>query len=149
MNITLICVGKIKESYLEQGIDSYIKELSKKSSIKMIELPDEKTPDGASEAVENAIKEKEGNKILSRIIKEDYVIALCIEGRQITTDQLSSLLYKQGADNRQNIVCIIGGSLGLHESVIKRADYKLSFSKMTFPHQMMRYILLEQLSKAV
>ena len=111
-------------------------------------MTDEKTPDGASETVENQIKEKEGNRILSKIREEDYVIALAIDGKMQDSVELSKNIQQLGVRGKSSIVFVIGGSLGLSKEVLKRADEKLSFSKMTFPHQLMRVILLEQVYRS-
>ena len=143
MKFAIICVGKIKEDYLQKGIEECMKAIRKKHQIEIIELPDEKTPDGASEKEENRIKSLEGEKILSKIKDDDHVIALCIEGTMSTDEEWKKKVEKAG-DRR--CVFLIGGSLGLHSTVIKRANEKMSFSRMTFPHQLMRYMLLEEIS---
>ena len=144
MNISIIAVGKLKEKYLKQAIDEYSKRLSRYSKLEVIELPDEKTPDNASEKEEQQIKEKEGRLILSKIKDNSYVIAMDLKGKQITSEEFASFISNCGVTGNSNIVFIIGGSLGLSEGVIKRANYKLCFSKMTFPHQLFRVMLLEQ-----
>lgn len=144
MRITVIGVGKIKEKYLTMGIEEYSKRLSRYCKLDIIELPDEKTPDNASEAEELQIKKKEGEKILKHIKDGAYVIALAIEGKQLSSTELADKIQNLGVNGESSLVFIIGGSLGLDQEVIKRADYLLSFSKMTFPHQLMRMILLEQ-----
>lgn len=148
MNITLITVGKLKEKYLKQAIDEYSKRLSRYCKLDIIELPDEKTPDNASEKDELLIKEKEGQLILSKVKDNTYVVALDLKGKHITSEEFSGLIEDCGVRGNSNIVFIIGGSLGLAEAVIKRADYKLCFSKMTFPHQLFRVMLLEQIYRA-
>ncbi len=145
MKITILCVGKIKEKYFNLGIEEYQKRLSRYCKLEIIEVPDEKTPDNASAAEELQIKQKEGERI-SKYIKQDaYVISLAIEGKQIDSVELSEKIEKLGVDGVSHIIFIIGGSLGLDASIIKQSDFLLSFSKMTFPHQMMRMILLEQI----
>lgn len=144
MNISIIAVGKLKEKYLKQAIDEYSKRLSRYCKLEVIELPDEKTPDNASEKEEQQIKEKEGRLILSKIKDNSYVIAMDLKGKQITSEEFASFISNRGVTGNSNIVFIIGGSLGLSEGVIKRANYKLCFSKMTFPHQLFRVMLLEQ-----
>lgn len=148
MNITLITVGKIKEKYLKDAIDEYKKRLSRYSKLEIIELPDEKTPDNASEKEEQQIKEKEGLLILSKIKDNSYIIALDLNGKHITSEELSGFIHNCGVSGNSNLVFIIGGSLGLSQDVIKRANYKLCFSKMTFPHQLFRVMLLEQIYRA-
>ena len=148
MRITLICVGKLKEKYLVQGVEEYSKRLSRYCTLEIIELADEKTPDNASEALEDIIKRKEGERILKALKEDSYCIALAIEGSILSSEELSNKINTLGTNGTSHISIIIGGSLGLSEEVLKRADYKLSFSKMTFPHQLMRMILLEQIYRA-
>ena len=144
MKITLITVGKIKEKYLKDAIAEYTKRLSKYCKLEIIEVPDEKTPDQASEAVEDGIRKKEGEKIL-RYLKDDmYVITLEIAGKMLTSEELAEKIEKLSIQGKSSIAFVIGGSIGLGQEVLKRSDYALSFSKMTFPHQLMRVILLEQ-----
>ena len=145
MKITLITVGKIKEKYFTDAIAEYSKRLSRYCKLEIVEVPDEKTPDGASEALENQIKEKEGEKILSKIADGAYVVALAIEGKHMDSEELAEKMEKWNVSGISHLVFIIGGSLGLASKVLNRADFKLSFSKMTFPHQLMRVILLEQI----
>lgn len=148
MKVTLICVGKLKEKYLTQGVEEYAKRLSRYCNLEIIELADEKTPDNASDTMEAMIKQKEGERIL-KVLKEDsYCIALAIEGSMLSSEELAGKIDTLGVSGVSHISFIIGGSLGLSEEVLKRADYKLSFSKMTFPHQLMRMILLEQIYRA-
>ncbi len=145
MKITVLCVGKIKEKYFVQGIEEYAKRLSRYCKLEIIEVPDEKTPDSASEAMELQIKQKEGER-LSKYIKDGaYVIALAIEGKQLDSVTFGRQIERLGVEGKSHIIFIIGGSLGLDQEILKRADYLLSFSKMTFPHQMMRMVLLEQI----
>ena len=145
MKITLVAVGKIKEKYFEMAVSEYAKRLSRYCKLEIIQVADEKTPDGAGEALEKQIKEKEGQRILSNIKDGAYVIALAIEGRMLSSEELALRLQKMGVDGTSQIVFVIGGSLGLSPAVMARADYALSFSRMTFPHQLMRVILLEQI----
>lgn len=144
MKITVLCVGKIKEKYFTLGIDEYAKRLSRYCKLEIIEVPDEKTPDNASENEELQIKAKEGDKLLRYIKDNAFVIALAIEGKMLTSEELSEKMEQLGINGDSNVVFVIGGSLGLDKRILDRADYKLSFSKMTFPHQMMRMVLLEQ-----
>lgn len=144
MNISIITVGKLKEKYLKEGIDEYKKRLSRYCTIDIIEVPDEKAPETLSEKEEEQIKQKEGQAILKQIKEGTYVIALDLSGKQLTSEELSNLISDLGVSGNSNVAMVIGGSLGLSKEVIQRADYKLSFSKMTFPHQLMRLILLEQ-----
>ena len=148
MRITLVTVGKIKETYFTSAIAEYQKRLSRYCKLDIIELPDEKTPDNAGEALEMQIKEREGERIL-KVLKEDaYVIALAIEGKMLDSVELSAKLEKLGVQGESHIMFVIGGSLGLAPEVLRRANEKLSFSRMTFPHQLMRVILLEQIYRS-
>ncbi|MBD5136698.1 MAG: 23S rRNA (pseudouridine(1915)-N(3))-methyltransferase RlmH [Lachnospiraceae bacterium] len=148
MHISIICVGKIKEKYFTMAIDEYKKRLSKYCKLDIIEVPDEKTPDNASDNLEDLIKKKEGDRILKYIKDDSYVITLEIKGQMPDSVELSKHLEKLGIEGKSNVVFVIGGSLGLHSSVSERSDYKLSFSKMTFPHQLMRVVLLEQIYRS-
>lgn len=148
MKLTLVTVGKIKEKFFTDAIAEYSKRLSRYCKLEIIQVADEKTPDKASEAEERQIKEKEGERILAQIKDDAYVIALAIEGKMLSSEQLAEKIERLGIDGRSQIVMVIGGSLGLSEAVLKRADDKLSFSKMTFPHQLMRVILLEQIYRS-
>lgn len=145
MKITLVTVGKIKEKFFEDAIKEYSKRLSRYCKLEILQVADEKTPEGASEAVELQIKEKEGQRILSLIRDDAYVIALAIEGKMLDSEELAERIEKLGVSGISQIVFVIGGSLGLSAQVMKRADYVLSFSRMTFPHQLMRVVLLEQI----
>ena len=148
MKITVIAVGKIKEKFYTDAIAEYSKRLSRYCRLEVIQVADEKTPDGASEAQERQIKEKEGSQILAQIKDGAYVIALAVQGTMLSSEQLASKLNKLGVDGQSQIVLIIGGSLGLSDEVLKRADYHLSFSPMTFPHHLARVMLLEQIYRA-
>ena len=148
MKITVITVGKIKEKYLEDAIAEYSKRLSRYCKLEIIQVADEKTPDRASEVVETQIKDKEGERILSHIKDTAYVVALAIEGKMISSEELAELIDGLGVRGESHIQFVIGGSLGLSKKVLERADYKLSFSRMTFPHQLMRVILLEQIYRS-
>ena len=146
--IKIICVGKVKEKYLRDGIAEYSKRLGRYCKLDIIEVADEKTPDGASEIVETQIKDLEGERLLKQIRSDDYVIALAIDGKMLDSVEMSKQIESLGVRGISHIVFVIGGSLGLSDAVLKRADYKLSFSKMTFPHQLMRMILLEQIYRS-
>lgn len=148
MNISIISVGKIKEKYLKLGIEEFSKRLSKYSKLEFIELDDEKCPENLSEKDILIVKEKEGNKILSKIKNNSYVIALAIDGKNLSSEELAKKISSLAVSGKSHITFVIGGSLGLSDNVLKRADYKLSFSKMTFPHQLMKLILLEQVYRA-
>ena len=148
MKITLVTVGKIKEKFFEDAIKEYSKRLSRYCKLEILQVADEKTPEGDSEAVELQIKEKEGQRILSLIRDDAYVIALAIEGKMLDSEELAERIEKLGVSGISQIVFVIGGSLGLSAQVMKRADYALSFSRMTFPHQLMRVVLLEQIYRS-
>lgn len=148
MKITLVTVGKIKETYFTEAIDEYKKRLSRYCKLEIIQVADEKTPDGAGEAKERQIKNLEGERILAQIRDSAYVIALAIEGIPLSSEQLAEKIDRLGIEGKSQIVFVIGGSLGLSEAVMRRADYALSFSKMTFPHQLMRVVLLEQIYRS-
>lgn len=144
MNINIVCVGKLKEKYWVNATGEYVKRLSKYCKLRVIEVPDEKTPDGVSEALELQIKAKEGMAILKHIKDNAYVMALAIEGKQSTSEAFARKIDNLGISGRSHITFVIGGSLGLSDEVMGRANESISFSKMTFPHQLMRVVLLEQ-----
>lgn len=148
MKIRVICVGKIKEKFYRMAIDEYIKRLGRYCKPEIIEVADEKTPDNASTHEVELIKDKEGERILKNIRKDGAVIALAIEGKMLSSEQLADKISQLGIKGESHIQFIIGGSLGLSEKVLKEADMLLSFSKMTFPHQLMRVILLEQIYRS-
>jgi 23S rRNA (pseudouridine1915-N3)-methyltransferase len=148
MKITLVTVGKIKETYFAAAIAEYQKRLSRYCKLDIVELPDEKTPDNAGEALEMQIKEREGERILKVLREDAYVIALAIEGKMPDSIELSEKMEQLGIRGESHVMFVIGGSLGLSPAVMKRADEKLSFSRMTFPHQLMRVILLEQIYRS-
>lgn len=148
MKISCITVGKIKEKYLTDAVREYEKRLSRYCRLEITELADEKTPDGASPAEEAAIREREGDRILKAVKEDAYVIALAIEGKMLDSVELSRKIENLGTSGISHVTFVIGGSLGLSPAVMKRADYALSFSKMTFPHQLMRVILLEQIYRS-
>jgi len=148
VNISIITVGKLKEKYLKQGIDEYLKRLSSYAKVEIIEVPDEKAPEILSENEMLQVKAKEGDRILSKIHPDAHVIALAIEGKMKTSEELAERIDNLATYGKSKIVFVIGGSLGLSEEVMKRADESLSFSKMTFPHQLMRLILVEQVYRA-
>ena len=148
MKISILTVGKIKEKYLRDAIAEYSKRLSRYCKLDLIEVPDEKTPDGASEGLELQIKEKEGERILQKIPDGAFVVALAIDGKMLDSEELAGQMERWNVGGISHVVFLIGGSLGLAPTVLKRADYKLSFSKMTFPHQLMRVILLEQVYRS-
>ena len=148
MKITLITVGKIKEKYLKDAIAEYTKRLSKYCKLEMIEVADEKTPDNASAVVEDSIRAKEAERILKHVKDDAYVITLEIGGKQLSSEELADKIDKLGVQGTSHIIFIIGGSIGLGQDVLNKSDYALSFSKMTFPHQLMRVILLEQVYRS-
>ena len=144
----IITVGKLKEKYLKDGIAEYLKRLQRYATVEIVEVADEQTPDGASEAEELQIKAKEGQRIQKYIKDDTYLIALAIEGRMFTSEQLAEKIEQLGLAGRSHVTLVIGGSLGLDAGILKRADLLLSFSKLTFPHQLMRLILVEQLYRS-
>lgn len=148
MNIDIVCVGRIKERYLTDAIAEYSKRLSRYCKLNIIEVADEKTPEHASEGVDRQIKAKEGERIAKHLKDGAFVIALAINGKQLSSEELAAKINDLGLRGTSHIQLVIGGSIGLDEAVLKRANYKLSFSKMTFPHQLMRVILLEQIYRA-
>ena len=148
MKITVIAVGKIKEKFYIQAIEEYTKRLSRYCKLEIIQVADEKTTEISTETEMNLIKQKEADRILKRIPEDAYVISLEIQGKMFDSMELAQKINTLGVSGISHIVFIIGGSLGLHSSVSDRADFKLSFSKMTFPHQLMRVILLEQIYRS-
>ena len=148
MKITCVAVGKIKEKYLTDAIAEYGKRLGRYCKLEIVEVPDERTPDGAGEAAVRQIKEREGERLLSHVKDGMYVIALAIDGKMLSSEELSEHLSALALYRESHLAFVIGGSLGLSEDVLKRANEALSFSKMTFPHQLMRVILLEQLYRS-
>ncbi len=148
MNITVICIGKLKEKYWTAAIDEYSKRLKGYCSLDIIELKEARLPDKAGPAEELAVKEAEGEEILKKIKDNQYVITLEVKGKMLSSEKLAEKIETLGIDGQSNVVFVIGGSLGLSAAVSKRANFKLSFSEMTFPHQMMRVILLEQVYRA-
>ena len=148
MNIRIIAIGKLKEKYWQDAVREYSKRLGAYCSLEIVELKESLLRANASAADEEAVKLSEGEEILTKIRKTDYVITLEIKGKSLTSEGLADKINQLGIDGRSDIVFVIGGSLGLSPQVSKRADYKLSFSAMTFPHQMMRVILLEQIYRS-
>ncbi|TFE01476.1 23S rRNA (pseudouridine(1915)-N(3))-methyltransferase RlmH [Jeotgalibacillus salarius] len=148
MKIQIITVGKLKEKYLKQGIAEYTKRLGAYCNIEEIEVPDEKAPENLSEADMQIVKQKEGERILSKIAADTHVITLEINGKQLTSEQLAKEIDKLATYGKSKIAFVIGGSLGLSDEVLKRSDFGLSFSKMTFPHQLMKLVLVEQVYRS-
>ncbi|ARN64339.1 23S rRNA (pseudouridine(1915)-N(3))-methyltransferase RlmH [Leuconostoc mesenteroides] len=148
MNIKLITVGKLKEKYLTEGIAEYTKRLSRFCKVQVVELIDEKTPENASEAQNNQIMAREGERIQAKIGSRDYVIVLAIEGKQFPSEEFSQKLEAIAVNGYSDITFIIGGSLGLSKSIKQRANLKMSFGLLTLPHQLMRLVLIEQIYRA-
>lgn len=148
MKISIICVGKIKEKFYRMALDEYSKRLSRYCKLEILEVADEKTPDNASDHEVELIKDKEGERILKNIRRDATVIALAIDGKMLSSEQLADKIRQLGVMGESHIQFIVGGSLGLSDRVLEAADMLLSFSKMTFPHQLMRVILLEQVYRS-
>jgi len=148
MKITVITVGKIKEKYLKDAIAEYSKRLGKYCKLEIVEVSDEKTPDNASEVVEDAIRAKEAERILKYIKDDAFVITLEINGKQLSSEELADKIDKLGVQGTSHIIFVIGGSIGLGKEVLAKSNFALSFSRMTFPHQLMRVVLLEQIYRS-
>ncbi|MCR8854324.1 23S rRNA (pseudouridine(1915)-N(3))-methyltransferase RlmH [Lysinibacillus fusiformis] len=148
MNITIVSVGKLKEKYLKMGIDEYVKRLGGYAKMDLIEVADEKAPEQLSDAEMDIVKKKEGERILAKISADTYVIALAINGKMKTSEQMAADLESLMTYGKSKIAFVIGGSLGLHEDVLKRADEQQSFGKMTLPHQLMKLVLVEQVYRS-
>ncbi len=148
LNINVICIGKIKEDYLKSAINEYSKRLSKYCNLSIIELPDEKLPNKLNDSIIKEIKQKECNKILEHVKRDSYVVCLDLKGKELSSEDFSKKIDDIGLNFNSSVTFIIGGTLGLNDDVINIADEKLCFSKMTFPHQLIRVFLLEQLFRA-
>lgn len=148
MKITILAVGKLKEKYWKQAIAEYEKRLGAYSKIEMIEVPDEKAPETMSDKEIEQVKEKEGQRLLAKIKPQATVITLEIQGKMLSSEGLAKELQQRMTQGQSDFVFVIGGSNGLHQDVLNRINYALSFSKMTFPHQMMRVVLIEQVYRA-
>lgn len=148
LHINIICIGKIKESFFRDSIDEYSKRISKYCSLHIVELPDEKIPNNASDKELLLVKEKEGHNILNSIKKDSYTICLDLKGKQFTSEEFSNKIEDISLNTNSSITFVIGGSLGISSSVLSTANELISFSKMTFPHQLFRIILLEQIYRA-
>ncbi len=148
ISIKILCAGRIKESFYRDAVGEYVKRLGRYAKTEVVEVQDEKTPDSPSDAEKERILQREGGRLLSKIREGDYVCALAIEGRETDSPGLAGHLSALMSGGRSRLVFVIGGSLGLSGEVMARADETLSFSKMTFPHQLMRVILAEQLYRA-
>lgn len=148
MRITIVCVGKLKESFFREAVAEYSKRLSRYCKLEIVEVPDEKTPEGAGAAVTEQIREKEAGRILEKLREGVFVCTLEIGGKKFSSEEFAGWMGKLAVNGTSHIAFVIGGSLGLHGSVRERADLALSFSDMTFPHQLMRVILAEQIYRA-
>lgn len=148
VHIQIVAVGKLKEKYLAQGVAEYMKRLGPYAKVTIAELPDEKAPEHMSAAEEGQVKEREGVRILQQLKPDTYVLALAIDGRMRSSEQLAGEMEQLATYGRSHIAFVIGGSLGLSEAVLRRADATLSFGAMTFPHQLVRLMLVEQVYRA-
>ena len=148
MNIRIVCVGKLKEKYLKEACDEYVKRLTKYCRLDIIELKEAKLPENASPADEEKVKIEEGKAILSKLFEKEYVITLEVLGKQLSSIELAEKISNLGVSGNADIAFVIGGSLGLSKEVSKRSNFSLSFSKLTFTHQMMRVLVLEQIYRA-
>jgi 23S rRNA (pseudouridine1915-N3)-methyltransferase len=148
VNISIVSVGKLKEKYLKQGIDEYLKRLGPYAKVDVIEVPDEKAPETLSDSEMNMVKDAEGERILAKIGQDVHVIAMAIEGKAVSSEDLADNLDKLATYGKSKVAFIIGGSLGLSEAVMKRANEKISFGKITYPHQLMKLVLVEQIYRA-
>lgn len=148
MNIAIITVGKLKEKYLKMGIEEYVKRLGAYAKIDLIEVPDEKAPEQLSEAEMEIVKKKEAERILAKVSPDTHVIALAINGKMKTSEEMSKDIESLMTYGKSKIAFVIGGSLGLHDDVLKRANEKQSFGKMTLPHQLMKLVLIEQIYRS-
>lgn len=149
MHIKILTVGKLKERYLVDGIAEYVKRLGPYAKVQMIEVPDEKAPENMSPAEEQQVRMKEGERLLAKLAADVYVVALAIDGEMWTSEQLAGSLDKLATYGRSQVAFVIGGSLGLSSELLRRADMRLSFGRMTLPHQLMRLVLVEQIYRAM
>ena len=148
MKIKIICIGSLKEKYLKDAINEYSKRLGRFCKLEIVELSDEKIPENASLSEEEKLINTEGDKILKNIVQSDYVVSLCVEGKQMSSEKFASHIASLTLSGKSTICFVIGGSLGLAPEVKERSDLRLGFSQMTFPHQLMRVILMEQIYRA-
>ena len=148
MKIKLIVVGKLKEKYLKEGIAEYVKRMGTMLPLEVIELVDEKIPENASEKEAEAVKNREGEKILARVQEGDKLVILTIQGKLMSSEDLADLVKNAEVYGTRNLVFVIGGSLGLADMVYQRSDVQVSFGRMTLPHQLMRLVLVEQIYRA-
>lgn len=148
MKITVLCVGRIKEKFYSDAVAEYLKRLSRYAKTEVIEVADEKTPDGASERETAIILEKEGARLLKYISEDAYVIALAVGGKEYTSPEFAEKISTLATYGKSHIIFIIGGSLGISDDVLKKSNEKIGFGKMTFPHQLFRVMMLEQIYRA-
>jgi 23S rRNA (pseudouridine1915-N3)-methyltransferase len=148
LHIQLLAVGKLKERYLADGIAEYIKRLGPYAKVQMIEVPDEKAPESMSPAEEQQVKQKEGERLLAQLRSDAFVVALALDGQALSSEQLAQQLDQLATYGRSQVAFVIGGSLGLSSEVLGRADMRVSFGRMTLPHQLMRLVLVEQIYRA-
>jgi len=148
MTIQIVAVGRLKEKYLLDGIAEYLKRLGPYAKVQIVEVPDEKAPESMSAAEELQVKQREGERILAQLRPDAHVVAMAIDGQTWSSDELARQLGQLGTYGRSHVAFIIGGSLGLSDAVLKRADQRLSFGRITFPHQLMRLVLVEQVYRA-
>ncbi|WP_240376285.1 23S rRNA (pseudouridine(1915)-N(3))-methyltransferase RlmH [Bacillus piscicola] len=148
MNITIVTVGKLKEKYLKQAVDEYKKRMQPFTTIEIKEMTDEKIPERASHQQMEQVKQKEGKKILEKVQDNMYVVALDPHGKMLSSEELAAKIDYLALHGKSKLAFVIGGSLGLHTSVLQRADFTWSFSALTFPHQLMRVMLMEQVYRA-
>lgn len=148
MPVSIVCVGRLRERFYADAAEEYLKRLKRIMPVNVVEIPDEPEPAQPSDKLNEAVMRREGEKILARIGAQDYVIALCIEGKQCASPELAEKLQGLFTQGRSRVTFVIGGSLGLHPDVVRRADERMSMSRMTFPHQLARVMLLEQLFRA-
>jgi 23S rRNA (pseudouridine1915-N3)-methyltransferase len=148
MQITIVAVGKLKEAYLVQGIAEYVKRLGPYAKVQIIEVPDERAPESMSAAEEALVRQREGERILAQIKGDAYVVALALDGKPLSSDELARHVEGLATYGRSHVAFVIGGSLGLAPAVLARAELKLAFGRMTLPHQLMRLVLVEQVYRA-
>ncbi len=148
MKIRILCVGRLKEAFFRDAVQEYGKRLTRYAKVEIIEVPDEKAPESLSDALRESVMKREGERLLAKLQEGEYVIALAIDGTPLSSEDFSAALGRLMNQGKSAVTFVIGGSLGLSEAVLCRADYRLSFSRMTFPHQLMRVILLEQIYRA-
>jgi len=148
LNINIVCIGKIKENYLKDAISEYSKRLSKFCNLNILELQDEKLPNKLNNSIISEIKDKECNKIIQSIKKDSYIICLDLKGKELSSEEFSKKIENIALNFNSSITFVIGGTLGLNEEILSLASEKICFSKMTFPHQLIRVFLLEQLFRA-